>query len=482
VANRAPVLDDDETHGNYPSQAMATPSTTERRDLAFAGVARQAELVRSGAVTPRELVETALERIERLDGDLNAFRVVFAERALLEADQAGGRARGGDDRPLLGVPIAVKDDMAVAGTPRVCGSRAHGPDEPEDCELVRRLRSAGAIIIGVARTPELTLWPFTETAHGGITRNPWDLGATPGGSSGGAASAVAAGLVPASTASDGAGSIRVPAAHCGLFGLKTQRGLVTTAPIDPVWAGLAVYGFLTRSVADSALLYEVVTGRPFVAAAGRDPGKLRIALTTKVPPGAAVRLKRDQRRAAEDTAELLRSLGHEVVERDPAYGLAGPNVMIRYFSGAAAEARTMADPSRLEPRTRRIVRVGTVARQMLRRALAAQESDARRINRIFDDVDVVLSPTVPRAPLRIGAYKSRGAMRTFNAAAGIVAFNPVWNHLGNPAAAVPVGFDGAGLPLSVQLAGPPDGEETLLSLAHQLEVARPWANHRPPVS
>ena len=461
---------------------MPTPATTDRRELAFAGVARQAALVRSGEVSPRELVETALERIERLDRDLNAFRVVFAERALLEADQAGGRTRGGDDRPLLGVPIAVKDDMAVAGTPRVCGSRAHGPDEPEDCELVRRLRAAGAIIVGVARTPELTLWPFTETAHGGITRNPWDLGATPGGSSGGAASAVAAALVAASTASDGAGSIRVPAGYCGLFGLKTQRGLVTTAPLDSVWAGLAVYGFLTRSVADSALLYEVVTGRPFVAAAGRDPGKLRIALTTKIPPGAAARLKRDQRRATEDTAELLRSLGHEVVERDPAYGLAGPNVMIRFFSGAAAEARTMADRDRLEPRTRRIVRVGNGARRMLRRALAAQESDARRINRIFDDVDVVLSPTVPRAPLRIGAYKGRGAMRTFNAAAGIVAFNPVWNHVGNPAAAVPAGFDGAGLPLSVQLAGPPDGEETLLSLAHQLEVARPWADHRPPVS
>src|SRR5436305_7597749 len=199
---------------------MPATETSERRDLAFAGVARQAALVRGGAVSPRELVEIALERIGRLDRQLNAFRIVFDERALLEADQAGGRARGGDDRPLLGVPIAVKDDMAVAGTPRVRGSNAHGEPEPEDCELVRRLRAAGAIVLGVTRAPELTLWPFTETAHGGCTRNPWSLGHTPGGSSGGSAAAVAAALVPAATASDGAGSIRIPAACCGLLGLQ----------------------------------------------------------------------------------------------------------------------------------------------------------------------------------------------------------------------------------------------------------------------
>ena len=461
---------------------MPPSATTDRRELAFAGVARQAELVRSGEVSPRELVETALERIERLDRDLNCFRVVFAERALLEADQAAGRARGGDERPLLGVPATAMSSLTAIGTPRVSGSRAHGPDEPEDCELVRLLRAAGAIVIGVARTPELTLWPFTETVHGGVTRNPWDLGVTPGGSSGGPAAAVAAALVAASVASDGAGSIRVPAACCNLFGLKTTRGLVTTAPLQQVWAGLAVYGFLTRSVADSALLYEVATGRPFVAAARRDPAPLRIAMTTKIPPGVAARLKSDQRRATLETAELLRSLGHEVIERDPNYGLVGPNVMVRFFSGAHAEARTMPHRERLEPRTRRIVRAGGGARRLLRRALAAQASDARRINRIFDDVDVVLSPTMPRTPLGIGAYEGRGATRTFNAAAGVVCFNAVWNHLGNPAMAVPAGFDAGGVPLSVQFAGAPESEETLLSLAHQLEVARPWCDARPPVS
>ena len=252
---------------SLPGMSSATASA--RRDLAFAGVARQAELVRAGTVTPRELVETTLERIERLDPELNAFRVVFAERALLEADQAGARARSGDRRPLLGIPIAVKDDTPVAGHVRTMGSSARTTVEAEDAELVQRLRAAGAIVVGIARTPELCVWPFTETAAGGITRNPWNPQHTSGGSSGGPATAVAAALVPASTASDGAGSIRIPAACCGLFGLKPTRGLVSTAPLGEVANGLAVFGFLALSVADTALLYEVDTGNPYASAAAQ---------------------------------------------------------------------------------------------------------------------------------------------------------------------------------------------------------------------
>ncbi len=461
---------------------MPSTATSERRDLAFAGVARQAALVRAGEVSPRELVEVALERIGRLDRELNAFRIVFDERALTEADQAGGRARGGDDRPLLGVPIAVKDDMAVAGTPRVRGSNAHGDAQTEDCELVRRLRAAGAIVVGVTRTPELTLWPFTETAHGGSTRNPWNVAHTPGGSSGGSGAAVSAALVPAATASDGAGSIRIPAACCGLFGLKVQRGRVPLAPLEEVWTGLGVYGFLARSVADTALLYEVVTGEPWVAAAAREPGKLRVALSTKIPPGVAARCKPEHRRAAQDTAELLRSLGHEVVERTPSYGLIGRNVITRYFAGAYVEAQSMADRSKLERRSRNMARTGAAAHKLLRRARAAQAGDARRINAIFDDVDVVLTPTLSAPPLTVGRFEGCGAARTFNGAARFVAYNPLWNHIGNPAAAVPAGLDAGGLPLSVQIAGPPDSEPLLLSLAAQLEAARPWADARPPVS
>ena len=457
---------------------MAAVSTSDRRELAFAGVARQAELVRAGEVSPRELVETALERIERLDPELNAFRAVFAERALDETE----RVRAGDGRPLAAVPIAVKDDTHVAGTPRVRGSSACVTPEAEDAEFVRRLRAAGAIVIGITRTPELAIWPFTETAAGGITRNPWNLQRTPGGSSGGPAAAVAAGLVPASTASDGAGSIRIPAACCGLFGLKPQRGRVPIAPREEYWNGLSVYGFLARSVADTALLYEVASGEPYVRAAQRAPGRLRIALSVKVPAGSTARLHHDWRRAAEDTAELLRSLGHEVVERDPAIGAAGVTTLTRYLAGVYEEARAVDHPDRLERRTRGMARLGAAADRALRRARAAEARDAARVNAIFDDVDVVLGPTLARAALPIGFYEGRGAAYTLNGVLRWVPFNGLWNHLGNPAAAVPAGFDADGMPLSVQLVGRPDGEATLLALSRQLERARPWADQRPPVS
>ena len=461
---------------------MSSPTATERRELAFAGVARQAALVREGKVTPRELVETALERIATLDPKLNAFRVVFADAALQEADAAGNRLDAGADLPLLGVPIAVKDDTPFGGEARVCGSNAHGDPEPEDAEFVRLLRAAGAIVVGITRTPELAAWPFTETVHGGITRNPWDPQRTSGGSSGGSATAVAAALVPGATASDGAGSIRIPAACCGLFGLKVTRGAITTAPAEELFGGLSVYGFLTRNVADAALLYEVATGQPYVAAAQADPPRLRIALSMRIPPGSSARLTGDWRAAAESTAELLRSLGHEVVEREPSIGPVGLNMLARYLAGIDVEAKAMAHPERLERRTRRLARLGALARRPAARSRRLQSSDAARVNAIFDDVDVVLGPTLARSALKIGSYEGRGAPYTLNGALRWVPFNGVWNHIGNPAAAVPAGFDADGLPLSVQLVARPGGETTLFSLAHELEVARPWADVRPPIS
>lgn len=462
--------------------AMASTPATQARELAFAGVARQAEMVRAGEVSPRELVETALGRIEALDPQLNAFRVVFAERALIEADQAAGRAGAGDGRPLLGVPIAVKDDQAVAGVVRARGSNACSSPEPEDADLVRRLRAAGAIVVGITRTPELTMWPFTETAAGGITRNPWDPQRTPGGSSGGSGAAVAAGLVAGATGSDGAGSLRIPAACCGLFGLKTQRGRISTAPLDEVCSGLSVYGFLTRDVADAALLYEVATGQPYVAAAQRTPPRLRIALSLKIPPGSSARLHPDWRGAAEDAAELLRSLGHDVVEANPAIGAVGTRVVARYLAGVHDDALTVDHPERLERRTRALARVGKVARLGLDRIRAAELADAAKVNAIFDDFDVVLGPTLARAPIEVGRYEGRGGTYTLSGVLRWMPFNGLWNHIGNPAAAVPAGFDGDGLPLSVQLAGRPDSEQTLFSLAAQIEGARPWADQRPPIS
>lgn len=461
---------------------MGSPTATERRELAFAGVARQAELVRRGAVTPRELVETSLGRIEELDPKLNAFRCVFAERALAEADRAAQRIGSGDDLPLLGVPISVKDDTPFAGEPRVIGSSAFGDPSTQSAGFVERLQAAGAIVVGMTRTPELAAQGFTETVAGGITRNPWNLDRTPGGSSGGPAAAVAAALVPASTASDGAGSIRAPAANCGLFGLKTTRGLLAPAPDDEIFSGLSVYGFLTRGVGDAALLYEVVTGEPFVAAAQQEPKRLKIALSLRIPPGSTARLHPEWRRASEATGELLRSLGHEVVEREPSIGPVGLNTLARFLAGVADEADAIAHPERLEPRTRNLARMGRGARRPAARARRNEAKDSARVNAIFDEVDVVLGPTLARGPLPIGRYEGRGAAYTLNGMLRWMPFNGVWNHLGNPAAAVPAGFDADGLPLSVQLVGRHGADALLFSLAHELETARPWTDARPPVS
>src|SRR5580693_4727670 len=232
-------------------------------DLAYAGIARQAELIASGELSSRELLDVYLERIARLDPRLNAFRIVFAERARLEADPAAARRGAGGDaarRPRLGVPIAVKDDIDVAGEVTTYGTNAQDAPAAADAEVVRRLREAGAVIIGKTNVPELTMWPFTETATFGATRNPWDAQRAPGGSSGGSAAAVAAGLVGAALGSDGAGSIRIPAAWCGLFGLKPQRGRVSMAPRSRGWHGLSVKGVLARRVADTALFHDVASG------------------------------------------------------------------------------------------------------------------------------------------------------------------------------------------------------------------------------
>src|SRR5271157_1411470 len=234
----------------------------EPTDLAFAGIARQAELIAAGEISSRELVELYLERIARLDPALNAFRVVLGERALLEAEQADARRGAGAERPLLGVPIAVKDEIDVAGELTTFGTSAYGEPAREDAEIVRRMRGAGAVVIGKTHMPELGAFPWTESPTWGVTRNPWELQHSPGGSSGGSAAAVAAGLVGAALAGDGGGSIRIPSAFCGLFGLKTQWGRVPLAPQSGAWHGLVVYGVLTRSVRDSALFYDAIADGP----------------------------------------------------------------------------------------------------------------------------------------------------------------------------------------------------------------------------
>src|SRR5918995_3300335 len=254
----------------------------DRDELAFAGVARQAELIRSGEVSSRELVILYVERIERIDPELNAFRTVMAERAVVDAKQADGRRGAGDERPLLGVPIAVKDAEDVTGEITTWGTAANFTPASQDSELVRRLRSAGAVVIGKTNLPELAIMGETEGPAFGITRNPWNTDRSPGGSSGGSAAAVAAGLCAAATASDGAGSIRIPAANCGVVGLKPTRDRIPLAPLKEHWYGMSVVGFEARSVEDAALLMSVgAEDGDLRDSFSTSPGRLRVAVSAR---------------------------------------------------------------------------------------------------------------------------------------------------------------------------------------------------------
>jgi amidase len=471
-------------------------------EIAFAGVARQAELVREGEASPTELVQLSLERIERLDPELNAFRVVLGERALAEAKAAesglkgrGKRAKAAAERPLLGVPIALKDSVDLAGERTMNGTDAYDEPAAADSEMTRRLRAAGAIVVGKTHLPELAIFPFTESATWGVSRNPWNRLRTTGGSSGGSAAAVAAGMVPAASASDGGGSIRIPAASCGVFGLKPTRGRIPLDPDYEHWHGLSVNGFETRTVLDTALLLDVTAGgsrepgapalpeRPFAEHAAEQPGSLRIAHSAKPVDGiVAPILAEEVVEAVADTAELLAGLGHRVEPRDPDYGLM-PGFFVRYLRGVHDEGVAVPHPERLERRTRGFMRMGSVYPDaVLRRARAAEAGDRRRVLALFDDFDVLVTPVMGGTALPVRRWEGRGALWTLNGIARFYPFTAVWNHLGCPAASVPAGFAADGMPLAVQLVAPRGEEGRILSLAAQLEAERPWADARPPVS
>ena len=458
----------------------------DSRELAFAGAAQQARMLADGIVTAPELVELYLDRIARVDRELRSFRVVLADSARQEAGIAQDRLNAGERLPLLGVPIAIKDDVDVAGEATTYGTSAHGPARTEDAEVVRRLREAGAIIIGKTAVPEMMVWSFTETITFGATRNPWNTDYTPGGSSGGSGAAVAAGLAPMALGSDGMGSIRIPSTWCGLFGIKPQRDRVPLAPHDDAWNGLSVNGPMARSVEDAALFLDVTApGNGFVAAAKRPPGQLRIALSIKAPPGLIVRVGRAQRAAVEEAGALLRELGHEVIERDPDYPPSAVygHALPRYFRGVYDDVKALPHPERLEARTRAFARIGGLLSDKRISSIRGAESiAAERIQSIYDDVDVVVTPGTALGPSRIGAYQRRGAVSTLTLVTVRVPFQAMLNVTGQPAAVVPWDLDGKGVPTSIQLVGRPFDEATLLSLAAQIEQARPWAQRRPPVS
>ena len=473
-----------------------TAGVRDELDVAFAGAARQAEMVRAGEISPTELVRLHLDRIRRLDEDLNAFRVVFEERALLEAEQAEARIKGGDDRPLLGVPIAIKDEVDVRGEINLHGTDGFDQPASADAEMVRRLREAGAIVVGLTLLPEMAICGFTESATYGVTRNPWNLQCTPGGSSGGSGAAVAAGMVPIASAGDGAGSIRIPAACCGLFGLKPSRGRVSLAPNLEGWRGLAVEGCLSRSVLDTALWLDIVSGgsredeappppeRPFVESAKTPPGALRVGYST-LPPRALMppTVSEEAKGAVVDAAELLRSLGHQVEQRDPAWGRIGDTIATRFLKGVSESVEDVPHPERLESRTRGFGRLGKVLPDSLyERAMANRPAEIARVNAIFDSVDVLVMPVMGGTALPIRRWERKGALQTVMGMGRFYPYCVPWNHLGNPAMAVPAGFAADGMPLSVQIVGRRGDEATLLSLAAQIEAERPWAEARPPVS
>jgi amidase len=440
-------------------------------------VAETAAAVRSGALTARAATERAFERIERDDARIGAFQELRVFKALQEADAVDARG----DRaslPLAGVPIPIKDNVAVEGEPMRVGSSGSDPaPQKADHEIVRRLRAAGAIVVGLTRVPELCVFGATDSDFG-VTHNPWDLARTPGGSSGGAAAAVAAGMVPAAHGNDGMGSIRIPSACCGLVGVKPGLGVVPAELGNGSWFDMAENGPLTTTVEDAALVLSVLAGRPELARIA-GAGTVRIAVSTKAPLPATP-VDRHWAAAARESAVLLRGAGHCVRTADPPYGqVTAGSEMVRWVAGTELDARLLADRDGLAPRTRRHAAAGRLA---LRAGLprgAGRERWQRRAEAFFADVDVLVTPTLAQPPIRSVPWARKGWLANIWANTHFAPFAAPWNLAGWPAIAVPAGLHPTGTPLSVQLVARPGGEPLLLAIAAQLERLRPWPRTAP---
>jgi amidase len=468
-------------------------------DLMFTPVADLAARVRGGELAARELVQASLDRIESLDGGLNAFIEVDAERALAAADQI----EPGDERPFAGVPIAIKANVPVEGLCMNFGSRFLQGHRPEhNAYLVRRLREAGFVIVGTTNMPEFGILPTTEPRHTGPTRNPWSTDRTPGGSSGGSAAAVAAGMVPIAHGNDGGGSIRIPAACTGLVGLKPSRGRVSRGP-DLGESFLVSDGVLSHTVGETAQALDVLAGyevgdatwaprpaEPYSTSVRRDPGRLRIAMTAANPLD--VDVDPECVHGMRQAADLLASLGHDVEEAGPHMpgrdalgmfiGAFGPAVSMGITYGELLAGRPPSDEE-IEPlsraiheRSQEVTSVGYLVTTAQLQALA------RGLVAFFAGYDLLLTPALAERPLAIGECHGCGdePMEDLARSGRFTPFTALFNVTGQPAITVPVGFGEDGLPTSVQIVGKPLGEDTLLQVAGQMEAARPWAQHRPP--
>lgn len=438
-----------------------------------------ARAVRRGDTSATQVVADHLDHIRAAEHELNAFRVVRAAAAAAEAEKVDEEPDLAD-LPLAGVPVAVKENTAVAGLPRWNGSAAgSSPVAGADHEVVRRLRGAGAVVIGLTRMPELGLWATTDDDTA-VTRNPWRTDRTPGGSSGGAAAAVAAGLVPFAHANDGLGSIRIPAACCGLVGIKPGRGVVPSGLAAESWFGLAEHGILATTVADAATGFAVLAGRTPQRLV--EPSRLRVAVALRSPVQ-GVRPDAANRDAVAATSRVLVGAGHDVVTADFGYptklGLKG---LATWFAGAYRDAEESGlDVAALQPRTRRHIRLGAWA---WRRGYVREEDRANwraRCVQFFADgsFDLMLTPALAALPPPAVAWSSRPWWANLAANVRYAPYAAPWNIAGLPAVVVPAGVRPDGLPVGVQLVGPPGSELLLLAVAGQIELAAPWARHAP---
>ncbi|MDQ1631394.1 MAG: amidase [Frankiaceae bacterium] len=439
-----------------------------------------AEAVRSGRTSARALTEATLRRIALRDGEIGAFQIVRGDRALAEADAVDARTDKAD-LPLAGVPIAIKDNIAVTGEPMRDGAVASDPrPQTADHVVVARLRAAGAVVVGLTRVPELCVFGATDSAFG-VTRNPWNLSRTPGGSSGGSAAAVAAGMVAAAHGNDGMGSIRIPAACCGLVGLKPGADVVPSGIGNNAWFGMAENGPLTTTVADNALLLSVMAAAPGLAdAPTRTPEHLRVAVSLKAP-GPATPVDPLYVEATRTIASVLQSAGHAVREADLVYSLPiALSALALWFAGTEMDARLIPDRARLEKRNRRHAAAGrAVLRAGLVRDKPRQEwrDEARHF---FADADVLLTPGLAQIPLPAAEWGRRSWLWNVRASSGYAPFGAPWNLAGWPAIAVPAGVHPKRqTPLAVQLVAPPGGEATLLATAAQIEQLAPWQRVAP---
>jgi amidase len=461
-------------------------------DLAFASALEQARLVRQGEVTSRELVELSLARIAQLDPQLNAFVTVCADEALARAEEIDA---GALEAPFAGVPIGVKDLTPTAGVRTTYSSRAFADNTPDfDTAVVRRLRDAGFVIVGKTNTPEFGTTAFTESDLNGATRNPWNAERTPGGSSGGAAAAVAAGLVPIAHGTDGGGSIRIPASCCGLFGLKPSRGRVSAAPFASL-EGFSTAGPLSRTVADAAALLDVLSGyepgdpwwapppeRPFGEEPGADPGRLRVAATVEPPVDTSIDSACAD--ALASAATLLVELGHEVAEQTPPWR--EPDLFDAFLTvwQVGPTLYPIEDLSSLTALNRELAeKAYETSAPAYAQALFRLQTYARRVVAFWSEVDVVLTPTLALPPVPVGWQEEvSGAFEQLLRSVAFTPFTAIANLTGLPAISLPLAETTDGLPVGVQAIGRPGGDAVLLRLAAQIEATRPWRDRRPPIS